>query len=298
MKNSSQVVRCCRKKLRKGRSLFSQAVDYIALRGLIFMLCCMWFGANIANDAAKVLLSIVTTVFISAALDLINSLRLDSLIKKERSLAAKDELNRRISLLSEEELNVMIGRHIAAHREHFGRDKLICHVSRASGASADDVIKAAREARRRGAGSVALFHSGGVSSDAGRTALSLEDIPFEFIHLPSALGPEELKAHGIPAGRGKPPAQGRRCVPLCRGAYPQIHAMRRLPYGNVIFCRIFPVLSPYGGGLRDDGRGGMVGKQGLSIEKARRCGLLCFCYISMRGFSLLALYSTSFRPMH
>lgn len=194
MKNSSQVVRCCRKKLRKGRSLFSQAVDYIALRGLIFMLCCMWFGANIANDAAKVLLSIVTTVFISAALDLINSLRLDSLIKKERSLAAKDELNRRISLLSEEELNVMIGRHIAAHREHFGRDKLICHVSRASGTSADDVIKAAREARRRGAGSVALFHSGGVSSDAGRTALSLEDIPFEFIHLPSALGPEELKA--------------------------------------------------------------------------------------------------------
>ena len=77
------MVRCCRKKLRKGRSIFSQAVDYIALRVLIFMLCYVWFGGNIQNNVAKVLLSIVTSAFISISLDLINSLRLDSLIKKE-----------------------------------------------------------------------------------------------------------------------------------------------------------------------------------------------------------------------
>lgn len=194
MKNSSQMVRCCRKKLRKGRSLFSQAVDYIALRALIFMLCCMWFGANIANNAAKVLLSIVTTVFISAAIDLINSLRLDSLIKKERSRAAESELDRRISLLSEEERNAVIGRHISANREAFGSDRLICSVSRPSGVTADDVMKAARGARERSAGAVVLFHSGIVSSEAGMAAFSLDDTPFEFIHMRSILSSEERKA--------------------------------------------------------------------------------------------------------
>lgn len=193
MKRNPAMVRCCRKKLRKGRSLFSQAVDYIALRGLIFMLCYMWFGGNIANNVAKMLLSIVTTVFISISIDLINSLRLDSLIKKERSCAMEKELNRRISLLSERERNAIIGRHIASRREYFGRDKLVCFVSRASGISADDVIKAARGARDRSASAVALFYSGNISHEAEKAVYSLEDMPFEFIPLRSILGQEELK---------------------------------------------------------------------------------------------------------
>ena len=194
MKHNTTVIHCCRKKLRKGRSLFSQAVDYIALRGLIFMLCYMWFGGNIQNNVAKVLLSIVTTVFISISLDLINSLRLDSLIKKERAAAAEHELNRRISLLSEKERNAIIARHISAHRESFGSDKLVCHVGRASGISADDVTKAARTARERKASSAALFYSGTVSCDASKAVYSLGDMPFEFIPLRSILGPDELKA--------------------------------------------------------------------------------------------------------
>ena len=194
MKSNTAMVRCCRKKLRKGRSIFSQAVDYIALRVLIFMLCYMWFGGNIQNNVAKVLLSIVTSAFISISLDLINSLRLDSLIKKERTAAAEQELNRRISLLSEKERNAIIARHISAHRESFGADKLVCHVGRASGVSADDVTKAARTARERKASSAALFYSGTVSCDASKAVCSLGDMPFEFIPLRSILGPAELKA--------------------------------------------------------------------------------------------------------
>ena len=194
MKSNTAMVRCCRKKLRKGRSIFSQAVDYIALRVLVFMLCYMWFGGNIQNNVAKVLLSIVTSAFISISLDLINSLRLDSLIKKERTAAAEQELNRRISLLSEKERNDIIIRYISSHRESFGSDKLICHVSRASGISADDVTKAARTARERKASSAALFYSGTVSCDASKAVYSLGDMPFEFIPLRSILGPDELKA--------------------------------------------------------------------------------------------------------
>lgn len=192
MKSNPAMVRCCRKKLRNGRSIFSQAVDYIALRGLIFMLCYMWFGGNIQNNVAKVLLSVVTAVFISISLDLINSLRLDSLIKKDRAAAAEQELDRRISLLSEKERNAIIVRHISAHRESFGGDKLICHVSRASGVSADDVTKAARAVRERDSSAAALFYSGDISPEARMAAYRLEDIPFEFIPLRSILGEDEL----------------------------------------------------------------------------------------------------------
>ncbi|MBR5292270.1 MAG: hypothetical protein IKU32_05055 [Clostridia bacterium] len=192
MKSNPAMVRCCRKKLRKGRSIFSQAVDYIALRGLIFMLCYMWFGGNIQNNVAKVLLSVVTAVFISISLDLINSLRLDSLIKKERSAAAEQELERRISLLSEKERNAFIARHISSHRESFGNDRLVCHVGRASGITVDDVVKAARAVREKNATSAVLFYSGSISPQAEKTAYRLEDIPMEFIPLSSILCKEEL----------------------------------------------------------------------------------------------------------
>lgn len=192
MKSNPAMVRCCRKKLRKGRSIFSQAVDYIALRGLIFMLCYMWFGGNIQNNVAKVLLSVVTAVFISISLDLINSLRLDSLIKKERSAAAEQELKRRISLLSEKERNAIIARHISSHRESFGNDRLVCHVGRASGITVDDVVKAARAVRERNVTSAALFYSGSISPEARMAAYRLEDIPMEFIPLSSILCKEEL----------------------------------------------------------------------------------------------------------
>ncbi|MBQ7092505.1 MAG: hypothetical protein IJN83_07620 [Clostridia bacterium] len=192
MKSNTAMVRCCRKKLHKGRSIFSQAVDYAALRGLIFMLCYMWFGGNIQNNVAKVLLSIVTAVFISISLDLINSMRLDSLIKKERTAAAEQELSRRISLLSEKERSDIIISHISANRESFGSDKLICHVSRASGVSADDVTKAFRAARERGASAAALFYSGDISHEARMAAYRLDDIPLDFIQLRSILSEDEL----------------------------------------------------------------------------------------------------------
>ena len=192
MKNNTSMVRCCRKKLRKGRSLFSQAVDYIALRGLIFMLCYMWFGANIQNSVANVLLSIISTVFISIALDLITSLRLDSLIKKERAAATEEELSRRIALLCDSERNAIIARHISARREQFSGDRLICSVSRPSGVSADDVMKAAQAVRERSASSATLFYSGVLSPEASVAAYRLDDIPIEFIHLRSILEQDEL----------------------------------------------------------------------------------------------------------
>ncbi len=193
MKAHPSVIRCCRKKLHRGRSLFSLAVDYIALRGLIFMLCCMWFGANIANSAAKILLSMATTLFISIALDLINSLRLDALIKRERAAAAGAELARRISLLGENERSAATCRHIASHRASFPADRLVCSVSRPSGVTPDDVIKAVRRARERSASSVALFYSGSLPDEA-RSAPGPEGVPIEFIHIGSILDAQALTA--------------------------------------------------------------------------------------------------------
>ena len=50
MKQNKQLIRCLKKKLYGGRGLFSRAVDYIALRAIVFMGCYMWFSAMVAND--------------------------------------------------------------------------------------------------------------------------------------------------------------------------------------------------------------------------------------------------------
>lgn len=192
MKSDPRVIRCCRKKLHKGRSLFSRAVDYIALRMLIFMLCCMWFGANIANYVAKILLSAATTLFISIALDLMTSMRLDALIRRERTAASKAELARRISLLSENDRNTIIRRHIAAHKTAFTEQRLICSVGRPSGVIADDVIRAARRARELSLAAVAMFYVGNLPDEAKAAAGSMMDMPFEFISITSILDQQTL----------------------------------------------------------------------------------------------------------
>ena len=100
MKKNKQIIRCLKKKLYGGRGLFSRTVDYIALRAIVFMGCYMWFSAMVANGVAKAMLSLASTGFIYVGLDLINSLRLDSLIRAERSRVSAAALKARPSQAS------------------------------------------------------------------------------------------------------------------------------------------------------------------------------------------------------
>ena len=144
MKQNKQLIRCLKKKLYGGRGLFSRTVDYIALRAIVFMGCYMWFSAMVANGVAKAMLSLASTGFISVGLDLINSLRLDSLIRAERRRVSAAALNDRLLLITDDERNRLIAEHIS--KEGKQADRLICSVHRSEGPTPDDMLKAARPA--------------------------------------------------------------------------------------------------------------------------------------------------------
>ena len=154
MKQNKQLIRCLKKKLYGGRGLFSRTVDYIALRAIVFMGCYMWFSAMVANGVAKAMLSLASTGFISVGLDLINSLRLDSLIRTERRRVSAAALNDRLLLMTDDERNRLIAEHIS--KEGKQADRLICSVHRSEGPTPDDMLKAARAARKRGLSKVSV----------------------------------------------------------------------------------------------------------------------------------------------
>ena len=147
MKQNKQLIRCLKKKLYGGRGLFSRTVDYIALRAIVFMGCYMWFSAMVANGVAKAMLSLASTGFIFVGLDLINSLRLDSLIRAERRRVSAAALNDRLLLMTDDERNRLIAEHISKKGKQ--ADRLICSVHRSEGPTPDDMLKAARAARKR-----------------------------------------------------------------------------------------------------------------------------------------------------
>ena len=185
MKQNKQLIRCLKKKLYGGRGLFSRTVDYIALRAIVFMGCYMWFSAMVANGVAKAMLSLASTGFISVGLDLINSLRLDSLIRAERRRVSAAALNDRLLLMTDDERNRLIAEHIS--KEGKQADRLICSVHRSEGPTPDDMLKAARAARKRGLSKVSVYYGGPLQSSAKATASACPDITFTLTPLSSLL---------------------------------------------------------------------------------------------------------------
>lgn len=191
MKQNKQLIRCLKKKLYGGRGLFSRTVDYIALRVIVFMGCYMWFSAIVANGVAKAMLSLASTGFISVGLDLINSLRLDSLIRAERRRVSAAALNDRLLLMTDDERNRLIAEHIS--KEGKQADRLICSVHRSEGPTPDDMLKAARAARKRGLSKVSVYYGGPLQSSAKATASACPDITFTLTPLSSLLTKEQLR---------------------------------------------------------------------------------------------------------
>ena len=175
MKQNKQLIRCLKKKLYGGRGLFSRTVDYIALRAIVFMGCYMWFSAMVANGVAKAMLS----------------LRLDSLIRAERRRVSAAALNDRLLLMTDDERNRLIAEHIS--KEGKQADRLICSVHRSEGPTPDDMLKAARAARKRGLSKVSVYYGGPLQSNAKATASACPDITFTLTPLSSLLTKEQLK---------------------------------------------------------------------------------------------------------
>ena len=197
MKQNKQLIRCLKKKLYGGRGLFSRIADYIALRAIVFMACYMWFSAMVANGVAKAMLSLAATGFISVGLDLISSLRLDSLIRAERRRVSAAALNARLLLMGDDQWSRLIAEHIS--REGKRSDRLICSVHRSEGPTPDDILKAARAARKRGLSKVSLYYGGPLQGSAKATASACPDITFTLTPLGSLLTKEQLKELSLSA---------------------------------------------------------------------------------------------------
>lgn len=187
MNNNRRITSLYKKEMHRGKSAFSRAVDYIALRLIAFILCYMWFSAMVSNNAAKLLLSIGAAGFISVSLDLINTLRLDRFIKKQREQFREKELAQRLLTLAEGEYMGIIRSYIRSNPEKFQKQHIICSCMRSGGIQPDDVLQAIRLAKGKHSPGSVIFHSGGVSAEARAAASSCSEVNIEFVSLCSIL---------------------------------------------------------------------------------------------------------------
>ena len=193
MKNSRKAISLYKKEMLRGKGAFSRAVDYIALRLIAFIACYMWFSTMVSNNAAKVLLSIGATGFISVSLDLINTLRLDRFIKVRRDTFREEAISHRLLTLTESECMDIIRKYIRSNPEKFEKRHIICTCMRAGELQSDDVFQAIRLSKKRGAPGAIIFHNGKLSSQARTAAATCSEASISFVSLRSALDKDMLQ---------------------------------------------------------------------------------------------------------
>ena len=93
--------------------------------------------------------------------------------------------------MTDDERNRLIAEHIS--KEGKQADRLICSVHRSEGPTPDDMLKAARAARKRGLSKVSVYYGGPLQSSAKATASACPDITFTLTPLSSLLTKEQLK---------------------------------------------------------------------------------------------------------
>lgn len=192
MKNDRKAISLYKKEMHHGKSTLSRWVDYISLRLIAFIACYMWFSTMVANNAAKVLLSIGATGFISVSLDLINTLRLDRFIKTRRASFRESEISKRLLSLTESERMDIIRRYIRSNPEKFQKQHIICSCMRSGDIFPDDVLRAIRLSREKDAPGAIIFHSGTLTSDARAAASSCKEVGITFVEMRSILDKNTL----------------------------------------------------------------------------------------------------------
>lgn len=159
MKDRRAIMRYYKRKLYSGRNAVARAADYISFRLIAFICCYLWFAQALSNSAARILLSLAATGFVSVAADLVGSLRLDRFIKAERKRIADGEVSRRMLLLTSAERLPVIRDYIKAHPQDFSSGAAIYPLHKSAPVSEDDVLSALRLSKERGASGVVIIHS-------------------------------------------------------------------------------------------------------------------------------------------
>ena len=163
-----------RERLSHGRSAFARCVDAAALRLLIFAAAYIWFRGMSLTGYLSAFLSAIVVALASIAIKLIQELRFEKIIARERNIIACEEAKSRLAIMPAEQLLSAANRIIREDGEN--ETVHIALIQRLSPVVADDVAKCYREARDEGLSEACMFSSSDIAPEAISFAERLPDI--------------------------------------------------------------------------------------------------------------------------
>lgn len=134
MQPSHASIRYLKKQFSRGRSPLARALDYLALRILIFLAALLFFRQRVYDGRIALLLSAITLSAVMVLLKIIREYRFEAFCKRERHRLSKHLFFRTLCRLPESKLR-LLARPLAA-------DRRLILLHRAEKADADAVLAA------------------------------------------------------------------------------------------------------------------------------------------------------------
>ncbi|NCB30588.1 MAG: hypothetical protein EOM66_04190 [Clostridia bacterium] len=194
MRRRRVLTRYYKRKLYGGRSSFARMMDFISLRVIGLLVCYLHFSTIISNVAMAGLMSIVAVAFGSVAIELAKSMRMDRFIRKERQCIAMETLKKRLLIMPRDEQLARLRRYAKANPARFKESEIIFTLHRTSPVMEDDVLAAASAAKKRGAESVTILHTGPVDGAAKSLAADYVGSTVSFLALEDILSQGDRQA--------------------------------------------------------------------------------------------------------
>lgn len=176
----------------RGRGVLARAVDFIALRLILFTAFYIWFSFDIESSAAAVLLSSASLAAICVLAELIKSIRLEKFIAKENARIAKKLFSQSLTLMPKAEFMRLVRAYISARPGEFAGSGLIYLSQTIADVDEEAVLAACRAAKRRGCKSVFIFSAAAAGQSALDIAARCDDIAISFIDAAKLAADAEL----------------------------------------------------------------------------------------------------------
>ena len=164
MKQSGLLRQHFKKKLYGGRGAAARALDFIALRAILYAACCLWFLSILQNTLLAQLLSLFTLLLLCAAIELCKSIAMDAFKKKEY---------RRMRLAYEQEQLLLLppARFAQLAREYAreteaGTESFLIALQQKAPVSEDALLRIYRRAREQNSDGILLFSLSPLSPQA------------------------------------------------------------------------------------------------------------------------------------
>lgn len=195
MKESRRITRYYKQRMYHGRSTAARAFDFAALRLIFLCACYLWFLNLTRFPPLAAALSVISMLMFSVVMSLLQSIRLDRFIAKERARLTEESLREQLALTPPEEF-ASLAQQAAETLEDYdaasgvplyrGRPCIVYPLQRLSPAGADDLLAAYHTARRRQVSDVLLYTAVPAGAEADSFCRRLSEVHIH-IQPPDAL---------------------------------------------------------------------------------------------------------------